>query len=72
LHVQRLNYGKGIYELDDHVGEEALSSKLPLELGFVNFFPHASFPSHMLKNILIGFTFPYALSFHEGVEQDTI
>jgi hypothetical protein len=48
LHVQRLNYGEGIYELEDHVNEEALSSKLPLELGFIIFFPHASFLNHML------------------------
>jgi hypothetical protein len=32
LHVQRLNYREGIYELEDHVGEEALSSNLSLEL----------------------------------------
>jgi hypothetical protein len=30
LHIQELNYGKGIYELEDCVGEEAcLSSNLP-------------------------------------------
>jgi hypothetical protein len=28
LHVQGLNYGKCIYELEDHVEEEALNSNL--------------------------------------------
>jgi hypothetical protein len=40
LHVQGLNYGKGVYELEDRVGEEALSSNLPLEL-------------HPLKQVLL-------------------
>jgi len=35
LHVQGLNYGEGVYELEDHVGEETLSSNLLLELGSV-------------------------------------
>jgi hypothetical protein len=25
LHVQKLNYRKNIYELDDHIGEKALN-----------------------------------------------
>jgi hypothetical protein len=33
LHVLGLNYGEGIYELNDCVGEEALSSNLPPKLG---------------------------------------
>jgi hypothetical protein len=35
LHVQGLNCGEGVYELEDHVGEETLSSNLLLELGSV-------------------------------------
>jgi hypothetical protein len=30
LHIQGLNYGECIYELEDHVGEKALSSNLSL------------------------------------------
>jgi hypothetical protein len=33
LHVQTLNYGEGVYELEDRVGEEALNSNLPPKLG---------------------------------------
>jgi len=36
LHVQGLNYGEGIYELENHVGEETLNSNLPLKLGPIN------------------------------------
>jgi hypothetical protein len=35
LHVQGLNCGEGVYELEDHVGEETLSSNLLLELGSI-------------------------------------
>jgi hypothetical protein len=35
LHVQELNCGKDIYELEDCVGEEELNSNLLLELMFV-------------------------------------
>jgi len=38
LHVLRLNYGEGIYELNNCVGEEALSSNLPPKLGPIFFF----------------------------------
>jgi len=31
LHVQKLNYREGVYELDDHVGDEALSLSLILK-----------------------------------------
>jgi hypothetical protein len=30
IHIQRLNFGKGVYELEDHVGQEALSLNLLL------------------------------------------
>jgi hypothetical protein len=33
LHVQKLNYKEGVYELDDHVGEKALRSGLLLKFG---------------------------------------
>jgi hypothetical protein len=33
LHVQELNYRENFYELEDHVGEEALSLDLPLKFG---------------------------------------
>ncbi len=32
LHIQKLNYAKGVYELKDHVEEEALNSNLPPKL----------------------------------------
>jgi hypothetical protein len=32
LHVQGLNCGKCVYELQDHIGKEALSSNLSLKL----------------------------------------
>jgi hypothetical protein len=34
LYVQEPNYKEGIYELEDHVGEETLSLDLPLKLEF--------------------------------------
>jgi hypothetical protein len=33
LHIQKLNYRKGIYELENHVGEKTLNSNLPPKLG---------------------------------------
>jgi hypothetical protein len=50
LYVQELDYKKGIYELGDHVGEEALNLNLPLKFGFTKKTPPASFPIHLLKN----------------------
>jgi hypothetical protein len=49
VHVQGLNYGEGVYELEDHVGQEALNSKLLLKLGPIKKILLASFPNHMLK-----------------------
>jgi len=34
VHIQKLNYGKNIYELKEHVREEALSLNLSPKLGF--------------------------------------
>ncbi len=44
LHIQGLNYGKGIYELEDHVGQKALNSNLLLKLGLVKKFLLNVFP----------------------------
>jgi hypothetical protein len=38
LHAQGLNCGKGVYELEDNVGQEALSSNLMQKLGFIKKF----------------------------------
>jgi len=43
LHVQGLNYGKGVYELEDHVGEKALSSNLLLALGSIKIINRVGF-----------------------------
>jgi hypothetical protein len=43
LHVQGLNCGEGVYELEDHVEKKALSSNLLLELGSVKRITHVSF-----------------------------
>jgi hypothetical protein len=39
-----LNCGKGVYELEDHVGEEALNSNLPPKLGPIKKMPLQVFP----------------------------
>jgi hypothetical protein len=49
-HVQGLNYGEGIYESEDHVGEEALSSNLLPRLGLVKKFLPAGFPNQSLES----------------------
>jgi hypothetical protein len=38
LHVQGLNCGKGVYELEDNVGQEALSLNLMPKLGLIKKF----------------------------------
>jgi hypothetical protein len=60
LHVQGLHYREGIFDLEDHVGQKALSSDLLLKLGLIKKIPLASFPNHLLENIWIKSTFPYA------------
>jgi len=47
LHIHELNCEKVIYELEDHVGEEALSLNLSPKLGFVKI-NLVSFPNHLL------------------------
>jgi len=59
LHVQELNYGKNIYELEDHVGEVASNSNLSPKLGHAKK-PSTSFPNCILKNTWIESTNSYA------------
>ncbi len=49
LHIQKLNYKESIYELDDHVREETLSSNLLLKLGLAKKTP-TSFFNCLLKS----------------------
>jgi len=51
MHIQGLNFAKGVYELEDHVGQEALSSNLLSKLGFVKKVFPTCFPNHLLKNV---------------------
>ncbi len=51
LHIQGLNYGKGVYELEDHVGQEALSLNLLPKFGLIKKMPPTCFPNHFLKNV---------------------
>jgi hypothetical protein len=50
LHIQGLNYAKGIYELEDHVEEEALSSNLLSKFRPIKKIPFVGFPNRMLEN----------------------
>jgi len=69
LHVQKLNCKECIYELKDHVGEEALSLNLLLKLRLAKRTFLASFPSRLLENVLVESTFPYALlPHHKGTK----
>jgi hypothetical protein len=73
LHSYELNYEKDIYELEDHVWEEALSLNLPLKLGLVRKIILASFPNHLLKIIWIISTFPcHVPTPIKGAKQNTI
>ncbi len=47
----RTNCGEGVYELKDHVGQEALNLNSLPKLGFVKRIFHAHFSNHLLKNI---------------------
>jgi hypothetical protein len=51
LHVQKLNCGVNVYELEDHVGEKTLNLLLPPKLGLAIKTPIVGFPRFMLKNI---------------------
>ncbi len=48
LHIQEFFFREGIYELEDHVGEEVLHSKLPPKLGLTRKFLLTSFPNSLL------------------------
>jgi len=50
LDAQRLNYGVGVCELEDHVGEKGLSSNWSTKLGLAKKTPLASFPNRLLKS----------------------
>jgi hypothetical protein len=50
LHIQKLNYEKNIYELEKHVGEEALSLNLSPKLGPAKRTPLASFFNRLLRS----------------------
>ncbi len=69
LHVQKVNYEEDIYELKDHVGEEALSLNLLPKLGLAKRTFLASFPNCLLESALVESTFPYALlPHHKGAK----
>jgi hypothetical protein len=67
LHVQKLYYRKGVYELD------TLSSNLLLKLGFVRRILLIGFPKRMIESIRIISMFFYAhLPHFEKAKQATI
>lgn len=51
LHIQGLNCGEGVYELEDHVGQKALNLNSLPKLGFVKIIIRAHFSNRLLKNI---------------------
>jgi len=51
FHIQGLNYGEGVYELEDHVRQRALSLNLLPKLGFVKKILHAHFSNRLLRNV---------------------
>jgi hypothetical protein len=50
LHIQGLNYGANIYELEDNVGEKGWSLNWPTKLGHAKNIPLANFLNRLLKN----------------------
>jgi hypothetical protein len=48
LHVQKLNYGKCVYELKDHVGKEVMNLNLLPKLGHVKIILLVSFLNCLL------------------------
>jgi len=59
LHIQGLNYREGVYELEDHVGQEILNSNLLLKLRPIKRIPPTYFPNHLLESVLVGTSFLY-------------
>jgi hypothetical protein len=51
LHIQKLNYGKNIYELKEHVKEEALSLNFLPKFGPAKRTPIVSFLNRLLENV---------------------
>jgi hypothetical protein len=51
LHIQELNYKKNIYELEYHVGKEALNSNLPPNFGPTKKIHLVGFFNCLLKNV---------------------
>jgi hypothetical protein len=51
LHIQGLNYKEDVYELENHVGQGALSSNLFLKLGPMKRIPFIGFPNCLLENV---------------------
>ncbi len=73
LHIQKLNYGKGVCELEAHVGEKALSLNLLPKFGPSKKTIPANFPSSLLQSARVKLTFRYALfPYHERVKRNTI
>jgi hypothetical protein len=50
-YIQGLKCGKGVYELEDHVGQKTFSSNLLLKLGLVKKIPFTGFPTCLLENV---------------------
>jgi hypothetical protein len=51
LHIEKLNYKKNIYELEKHVGEEALSLNLLPKLGATKKIPLVSLLNYLLESV---------------------
>ncbi len=68
----RINCREGVYELEDHVGQEALNSNLLLRFGHVKRIPFIDFPNYLLESVWVESSSPYV---HwppfEGAKQDT-
>jgi hypothetical protein len=73
LDTQGPNYGVGVCELEDHVGEKELKWNWPTKFGPTKKTPFGSFLSYMLKSAGIKFVFLYVSSpYHERAKWDTI
>jgi len=69
LRIWELNYEKKVYELKDHVREEALNLNLPPKLSLAKKTFFTSFPIRLLENIWIEYVFPYGLlPHHKGAK----
>ncbi len=57
LHIQGLKCGENVYELEDHVGHEALNSNLLAKLGLIKIIPLACFSNRILKTCKLNLHF---------------